>query len=341
MQNVGVPTGIGLLDHVDGLVGRLCGLCVEAVRDCQVDSIHHARVTTRRLKAAIDLLAPIASGELRKPFSKTLRKLRRRLSGLRDLDVMQQRLAEAAPDADAGAKWLRERLSAQRVLLASKAQKLRLPGLLDQLGAWWGLKHEFIQSSDRIPELLHTAILNQVDDFSATADFVASLDAAENGAEHEGADPHELRIAGKLLRYTLELADAQGMSPPENALKLFKQMQDHLGEWHDWVVLCDRAMTESLDAGLSHRDPLTQSGVLKVADVAARKSADAMGAFRALWREQGSTLTSELRDAYAKPPEPAPSAAPKTKRSRKDRGQRGFGESAAPENPPQVAPQAG
>ena len=45
-------------------------------------------MTTRRLKAAIDVLQPILTPDHRKPFGKVLRNLRRRLGPLRDADVM-------------------------------------------------------------------------------------------------------------------------------------------------------------------------------------------------------------------------------------------------------------
>ena len=58
----------------------------------------------------------------------------------------------------------------------------------------------------------------------------------------KGPDVHELRIAGKLLRYTLELAEPLGYQLSPSVLKSFKQLQEALGLWHDDVVLGERAL---------------------------------------------------------------------------------------------------
>ena len=54
-------------------------------------------MATRRLKAALDLLKPVLSDEHLKPFSKVLKKFRRRLGPMRDLDVMIEHLGEIKP----------------------------------------------------------------------------------------------------------------------------------------------------------------------------------------------------------------------------------------------------
>ena len=66
-----------LLAYLDGLVEQLQK---DTPRRCDFDAeaIHDARVATRRLKAATELLAPILHGEGSKRFEKALKKLRRR-----------------------------------------------------------------------------------------------------------------------------------------------------------------------------------------------------------------------------------------------------------------------
>ena len=56
-----------------------------------------------------------------------------------------------------------------------------------------------------------------------------------------------MRIAGKALRYTLEMAVVEGHTLPGPVLKAFKRMQACLGLWHDYVVLTEAALRASLE----------------------------------------------------------------------------------------------
>src|SRR3954470_24134003 len=87
-----------LLAYLDELVENLRRLIPSAIRGNDADAIHDARVATRRLKAALDLLETAIDQRRLRPFAKTLRKLRRRLGPLRDLDVMGDHLRELKKD---------------------------------------------------------------------------------------------------------------------------------------------------------------------------------------------------------------------------------------------------
>ncbi len=68
-----------------------------------------------------------------------------------------------------------------------------------------------------------------VDSLTANAVHL-QLDAfAEHATAAGGHDPHALRIAGKALRYTLEMAVESGRPLPAAVAKAFKRMQDALG----------------------------------------------------------------------------------------------------------------
>src|SRR5205807_948773 len=105
------------------------------------DAIHDARVATRRLKAAVDLMEFVLSKGRRKPFARVLKKLRRRLGPMRDLDVMIERLEkDAGPGAHGpAAEWLAERLRQRREKERQKSLKKGGPAdVLSRLGTWWG-----------------------------------------------------------------------------------------------------------------------------------------------------------------------------------------------------------
>src|SRR5262245_20898256 len=101
-----------LCQHLDSLVDDLRRMIPEALQDFEVDSIHKSRVTTRRLKAALDLLDSALDPDHSKPFAKLGRKLRRKLGPMRDVDVMLGHLDEIKPESPhaAAVDWLRQRL---------------------------------------------------------------------------------------------------------------------------------------------------------------------------------------------------------------------------------------
>jgi hypothetical protein len=111
-------------------------------------------------------------------------------------------------------------------------------------------------------------------------------------------DPHELRITGKALRYTLEMAAAAGHPVPGPLLKKFKRMQESLGMWHDFVVLTDRAMQASLAETLGHHDAPLQEHVLDLARVSLRKSALHLDHFVKLWSERGGDMAAAIRAIF-------------------------------------------
>src|SRR4051812_43418946 len=88
-----------LCAHLDALVDELRGFVPAALQQFDKEAIHRARVTTRRLKAALDLLSPCLDSGHQKPFANLGRKLRQRLGPLRDVDVMLGHLDEIEPDA--------------------------------------------------------------------------------------------------------------------------------------------------------------------------------------------------------------------------------------------------
>ena len=122
-------------------------------------------------------------------------------------------------------------------------------------------------------------------------------------------DPHELRISGKALRYTLEMAVVQGHKLPGSVTKSFKKMQEGLGYWHDYVVLADRAMQAGLDEQLGHRDPELMDELLELVRAVLRRATHHLDKFNRLWSHDGEVLTKAIRASF---PLTRPSPAPAT-----------------------------
>jgi CHAD domain-containing protein len=126
--------------------------------------------------------------------------------------------------------------------------------------------------------------------------LVAPLSHEEARSLGEHVDPHAIRIAGKSLRYTLEMARVQSFEFSGDVLKSFKQMQDALGLWHDFIVLTERMLSISGDEQLAHHDAPMQRAVLGLAQVTLRKSEEQLDLFADRWLEKGT----RIRDAIAR-----------------------------------------
>jgi CHAD domain-containing protein len=283
-----------LLAHLDRLMDGLHLHVPLALNDWDPGAIHQARVATRRLTAALDLLKPVLGKKRRKPLAKVLRRLRRRLGPLRDADVLLGHLAELAtssPRHAAAAEWLSAHVRAERDQSRIASARRGTPAeVLADLGVWHPVRERIAESADALPALLARSLHAQLDAFIEQAGRVSHR-------VDDTHDPHQLRIAGKALRYGLEMALAQGYDVPSGVLKKFKRMQDLLGTWHDYVVLTDKTLRTSLDSSLAHHDPALQEKVFDLARVTLRRSAQQLKQFLKLWSSEGEALSGTIRSA--------------------------------------------
>jgi len=286
-----------LLAHLDRLMEELHTQAPKAINDWDEEGIHRARVATRRLSAALELVKPVVGKKRRKALAKVLRKLRRRLGPLRDADVMIGHLQELTASGEKYAKaieWLTGTIRAAReTSRQASARGGSAAQVLEDLGGWHPVREQIAGSADALPRLLVESLHLQLDAFVEQAGRVTQSSA---GARHH--DPHELRIAGKALRYTLEMAVAQGHKLPASVMKRFKRMQELLGAWHDFVVLTDTAVRASLEALLSHSDPALQERVLDLARLTLRRSSKYLAGFDTVWNAKGESLAGTIRAAF-------------------------------------------
>jgi CHAD domain-containing protein len=276
-----------LHQFVGGKVVELGRWVPLALRCGDVEAVHQARVTTRRLKAALDLLKPALAREGRRGFSKVLRRLRRSLGPLRDVDVMLGHLRESACDPRHGASvnWLLGTLHKRRSKLLEEIARKRSPEeLVDELGRWRDLEPQVKAVEAVAPGMAREALPGQLDSFKTGANGLA-------GAE---VDVHALRIDGKLLRYTLELGQPLGFAVSPSLLKTFKKMQDALGLWHDFIVLSEEAASSALKDMLAATDRHLYGESLELSRVFWQKSERHLGQFQALWGKQGEAIAQEI-----------------------------------------------
>ena len=287
-----------VVTYLDAQVEELRDRLPAAVGGEGAEDVHKARVATRRMKAAFGLLGLILDGKGRKKIDRLGKQVRRSLGPLRDADVMLGHLADEYVKLEKyrpAVAWFGDHLrDAQSAARAKARKKIDVPKTLEKLGGWYALRQQVIESAEAVPSLLAESLHLQTDAFAEQADWLTGLKPVPDAVPQ---DVHQVRIEAKNLRYTLELAVAEGIELPKRVFKQFKQMQDELGLWHDFAVLADRAMSESVAAGLSFHAPDTQRAVLDLAGAALRKSQQHLAKFERQWKAGGEKLTAIIRES--------------------------------------------
>jgi CHAD domain-containing protein len=203
----------------------------------EAESIHQLRVWTRRAATALKLFAPAISDARRKKMQKTLRKLRRRAGDVRDCDVYLDRLEHEriAPPKRVVRLLKQQRRLARRRLKALRRRlrhndhlELRVERLLEAIA--WPKRH-----SSRQPPPYGKFCKQQLAPLAAEFFDLAGQDLKNDDTLHA------LRIAGKRLRYALELAAA--VMPARIHQRLYDsldEVQDRLGEVVDQLAAIAR-----------------------------------------------------------------------------------------------------
>jgi CHAD domain-containing protein len=285
-----------LIAFLDSRVEELRRLAPKALRSSEVTAVHQARVITRRLKSAVDLLEPVLPKETREDFKRVLRRLRRALGPLRDNQVMSEHLASYERHAKLApaARWFSTILETRRKELQRRAaRKAPVQEILKSLGGWWAMEHDLREGIPASKALVKRSVPKCLESFVDRANHLADLRAKNPSQQHE--DVHALRIDGKLLRYTLELAVPAGFDVPAPLFRSFKKLQDALGLWHDYVVLGEECLRAALDEELPLHDPHLYGDVLALAARCWRDSEMQLHCFSRLWIKNGASIEADIR----------------------------------------------
>jgi len=285
-------SGPALYRYIARLVENLRRLVPAALGAWELEAIHDARVATRRLKAALDVLEPRIPRDLLRPFARKLRRLRRTLGPLRDLDVMLGHLGERwatrrhARAARRVAEFLEQRRTRRqrRCGRRSTAQRMLL-GLL----RWEELSAEVRQACLAVGELLGEALEREGAELSRCADALATADAMSDSPASV-QDPHVVRIALKRFRYTVELSREAGWPCDKQTVRLLKRMQDALGLWHDYAVLAEEIMRVAIESQSASHDVRFFGELIELARAAWRRAEAQLRRFVALWSQDGAAL---------------------------------------------------
>jgi CHAD domain-containing protein len=226
---------------------------VQCVQDADPESVHRLRTGSRRLQAMLEVTlredGP-AVNALDKPARAWLRQLKRvrgAAGAVRDLDV-QCKLLE---------KWTKKRVEISDVRNETSRDPGRFEAQVVVLDRWLKDERRHLthtmrkQIKKRQPRLAErqAALFRSISDSSlivvrtprpadavALEDFVRAVDTMPL---LDAANLHDFRKATKKARYVAE-AGAEGQTLSSVA-KALKQVQDAIGEWHDWQCLAEDA----------------------------------------------------------------------------------------------------
>ena len=260
-------------------IGEQLDQARESASDGAPDGIHDLRVSTRRLRAALDLWLEYAPGKKLDRCRKTLRKLGRRLGAVRESDMNLEQLSELArkrPSDAASIEFVAASEARRRRRRAERLGKERARSDLSDLSAEIRSELEKALGSDAEPASLAAVARRELD--RRVPPLRGLLDAA---LTHPSApDLHRFRIELKKFRYSVELcASAYDRRRLPRLLGRLKALQDALGAAQDTRVLHERFAKERRELrkdGLSAAERALLSPMRAVAALLRDRQADAV-----------------------------------------------------------------
>jgi CHAD domain-containing protein len=231
--------GAGILvKHVQALKEEITGIESEAQ---DIEFIHRARVASRRLRAALPLFESCLPKKKSTEWFAQIRGVTKSLGAARDTDVQIERVHKALEKTGdkkniPGLLRLNLRLQQQRQKLQpavlSAVKSIRDAGTLDQmetrLTQVTALAETVYIYTPVLYQHSHQSITARLDEFLA---FEQYMNQPEKVTEL-----HEMRIAAKWLRYTLESFSSLYSSELRISLQTVRKVQEMLGDIHDCDV---------------------------------------------------------------------------------------------------------
>jgi CHAD domain-containing protein len=197
-----------------------------------VESIHQLRVSGRRLRGALLLLAAKPEGRRARRVQKALRNLTRTAGKARDLDVLLETYSarlKALPSRTA-----EQRRLAHRLRDASRRGRMRMAEeLLDT--DLQGLRQDLTALTGRARTDLLT-LGQRVRDIAAREGKALTEGLVKVGALLDANELHQLRRHGRRLRYAVEVYD-ESLDVASGGTKPWKALQESIGAIHDYHML--------------------------------------------------------------------------------------------------------
>ena len=250
-----------------------------------VENVHQLRVATRRAGAALRLFRPLVPAKSYKHVRGTLRTIRSAAGPARDWDVFAESLETSPGLRKPGTHAAREFLTNYSLGWRAAVQR--------ELDAVAVAQLERLETGS--DNLLGSLKLGDDEPFAtvaeeALADLMTRLAARLDADPTTAEELHALRIAGKRLRYAMELfADCYAAPFRDTLYPAVEALQEHLGDVQDAEVATTRLASVLADLHRFHpaSAKLVRPAVAKLkSEVAARGTAGKKGyrAWVKLWK---------------------------------------------------------
>ena len=230
---------------------RFMSLEPKVLRGDDPDSIHDMRVASRRLQQILDLLYPKPRPQEIRSLRRKIRRSRRCLSDVRNCDVLVERVEKSLARKRAARRetWtaVRHYLLERRAESFEKA--LRKLGKVNLAVFYVHLKrHLTPEEASAVPvrHAHHGALPEELGPEKFYERVGEALDRVWRAFDSQLAlshsDPrapviHGARISTKRLRYLIEVIAEFSVPGSADVLAWLRNLQQHLGEWHDLEVL--------------------------------------------------------------------------------------------------------
>lgn len=206
-----------------------------------IEFIHRARVASRRLRAALPLFPACLPGKKAARWTRQIRSVTRALGEARDTDVQLERLDNfyhRLPERiyQPGVSRLKLRLTQKRQAMQAHVvaamNKLLEGQVLDDMLA---VLSPLAERSASVYLFTPTLYQHAFQAIQGRLNALLSYDDIVNQPE-KVTELHEMRIAAKWLRYTLETFTPLYASQLKPQLQAVRKAQEQLGEIHDCDV---------------------------------------------------------------------------------------------------------
>ena len=210
-------------------------------KDPTADEVHDLRTRTRRVESILQSLEMDSYGNARK-LLQGLQAVRKRAGKVRDLDVFTSYIVGLGVKEETPCVVrLLHHLGAKRQRQANKLHSVvqnEASDLRQRLKRSRRRLHSTVDRFSRTKFELDSKRNGQGEEAPLHAMSVAlRLSKELAAAQRLGVNNlHPYRLEVKRLRYVLEMADGDG-GREKAFIQQLKQVQDVIGEWHDWVEL--------------------------------------------------------------------------------------------------------
>jgi CHAD domain-containing protein len=216
-----------------------------------VEAIHDSRVASRRLREALPVVTAGLSPDLSTQPERAVRRITRSLGKVRELDVVLEILADVErdhpdtrPDVAVTRSYVEQEHATATRQMRACIERLKPERLLAQLAT---IETTLVGEDVSVPaaEALAGRLTRRADRAAAAIDAAGLLFVA--------GKLHQVRIALKKLRYSVELAGELARARTRSACLRLKHVQDLLGRLHDLDVAVQKAHAASIGAPADRR----------------------------------------------------------------------------------------